>query len=444
MLRSGRQSIPTPLLLNNWPRPLSDDAPSSPINDLPSTHDEIKSHVEMTGDVLIRIVTWNQEARRISEPSPSSPNNDKLSKTLFPRDKYHIIIVGTQECENSFAKSILVPSKKHWESTLQLAIGDDYDIIRSHSLQASHIICFVHKSILHLISNVKSMAIPTGIGDTLGNKGGVGISLSIADSSFIFINAHLGAHQHATVRRTNEFRKISNEMVTKFLKRNDSETSDSEEEEDDENHQEDDDGGCCRIDDDDMNANLLDDGDIMPNPNDNVVMYPSSQYNDDLRTDSGPKTNSLIDNFDYVYWFGDLNFRINGTREVVDGMLENHMHDALLCCDQLTMLMRFNRIFSGFTEGPLNFFPTYKFDHDSDHYDSSQRRRVPSWTDRILFKSGVNTQVLSYCSAPDIRSSDHRPVYGTFRTKINFTQEGNRDHWIPFRRETKSEVCCIS
>lgn len=125
-------------------------------------------------------------------------------------------------------------------------------------------------------------------------------------------------------------------------------------------------------------------------------------------------------------------------------MLENHMHDALLCCDQLTMLMRFNRIFSGFTEGPLNFFPTYKFDHDSDHYDSSQRRRVPSWTDRILFKSGVNTQVLSYCSAPDIRSSDHRPVYGTFRTKINFTQEGNRDHWIPFRRETKSEVCCIS
>ena len=52
-------------------------------------------------------------------------------------------------------------------------------------------------------------------------------------------------------------------------------------------------------------------------------------------------------------------------REVVDGMLENHMHDALLCNDQLTMLMRFNRIFSGFVEGPLNFFPTYKFDHDS-------------------------------------------------------------------------------
>ncbi|KAL7533436.1 hypothetical protein ACHAWF_004492 [Thalassiosira exigua] len=109
------------------------------------------------------------------------------------------------------------------------------------------------------------------------------------------------------------------------------------------------------------------------------------------------------------------------------------------------MLMRFNRIFSGFAEGPLNFFPTYKFDHDSDHYDSSERRRVPSWTDRILFKSETNTQVLSYCSAPDVRTSDHRPVYATFRSRISFDQ--SKEYETPaweVRRETKSEVCCIS
>ena len=50
-----------------------------------------------------------------------------------------------------------------------------------------------------------------------------------------------------------------------------------------------------------------------------------------------------------------MNFYFNGTREVVDGMLENHMHDALLLNDQLTMLMRLDRIFSGFAEDPLNF-----------------------------------------------------------------------------------------
>lgn len=81
----------------------------------------------------------------------------------------------------------------------------------------------------------------------------------------------------------------------------------------------------------DDSPDLLDNG---------TMMYPSKQYTDDLRTDSGPETNPLVDAFDYVFWFGDLNFRINGTREVVDGMLENHMHDYILVSDQLTMLWK--------------------------------------------------------------------------------------------------------
>ena len=436
MLRSERPSIPTPLLLNSWPRPLSDDSASSPIEDLPPSYEEIKSHVEMTGDILIRIVTWNQQAR--SPPSPV-----ELAKLLFPSRKYHIIAVGTQECENSFVKSIVCPKKEKWEATLEAALGTDYDAIHSHALQASHIILFAHKSISHLVSNVKSLAVPTGIGDTLGNKGGIGIACRIAESKFIFITAHLAAHQHATIRRTHEFRTISSTMATKIWLSDSAEEGDrvssSSSEERERSHSNIDEYSVVDLDDNNLmddSPDLLDDG---------TMMYPSRQHTDDLRTDSGPQTNPLVDAFDYVYWFGDLNFRINGTREVVDGMLENHMHDCLLISDQLTMLMRFNRAFSGFAEGPLNFFPTYKFDHDSDHYDSSQRRRVPSWTDRILFKSDVNTQVLSYCSMPDIRTSDHRPVYGTFRSRITFDhkKEYERPVW-EIRREVKSEVCCIS
>lgn len=122
------------------------------------------------------------------------------------------------------------------------------------------------------------------------------------------------------------------------------------------------------------------------------------------------------------------------------------MHGALLCNDELTMLMRFNRNFSGFAEGPLNFFPTYKFDPQSDHYDSSQKRRVPSWTDRILYKSDTTTQVLSYCSAPGIRTSDHRPVYATFKSRISF--DNDKRYEMESVQETigatKNEACCIS
>lgn len=40
----------------------------------------------------------------------------------------------------------------------------------------------------------------------------------------------------------------------------------------------------------------------------------------------------------------------------------------------------------GFAEGPLRFRPTYKLDLGTDAYDSGPKRRVPAWTDRVLFK----------------------------------------------------------
>ena len=426
----GRMHNIPPQLFSIWPRPLSDEAFAFASKDHPSTLEEMRSKFEETGDILIRLVTWNQEAR---EP----PMPDVLAKNLFPDRTYHVVVVGTQECENTFAKSIIVPSKAKWEALLKAALGVDYDVIRSHSLQASHIIIFGHKSIINLVSNVRSNAAPTGIAEKMGNKGGVGVSMSIGDSTFVFINAHLAAHKHATQHRIQEFGRISSDMASKLCQKGDIGTSDSASS----NYHD-----CLDhdsneyIDDPAAESHLLDDGDIVPHPPD--LFRPSSSLNGDNRLISNP----LIGAFDKVFWFGDLNFRINGTREVVDGMLANHMHDALLCNDELIMLMRFNRNFFGFAEGPLNFFPTYKFDPKSDHYDSSQKRRVPSWTDRILYKTDTTTQVLSYCSAPGIRTSDHRPVYATFQARICFDNDKRyeTESVQETRGATKNEACCIS
>ena len=93
----------------------------------------------------------------------------------------------------------------------------------------------------------------------------------------------------------------------------------------------------------------------------------------------------------------------------------------------------------------LTFFV---FAFDADHYDSSHRKRVPSWTDRILYKKDANTQVLSYCSQPEIKISDHRPVYATFLSRIQFDSAEIKDAtptWKKrIKREIKNEVCCIS
>ena len=129
-----RSSIPTLLLMNHWPRPLADDMIDSTIA-LPQTHDEIRAQVEETGDLLIRVVTWNLEAK---EP----PTPETLVKHLFPECMYHIIVVGTQECENTFAKSIIFPTKEKWESTLQKALGSmiQFEVIPCRHLTSSRLL----------------------------------------------------------------------------------------------------------------------------------------------------------------------------------------------------------------------------------------------------------------------------------------------------------------
>lgn len=59
-------------------------------------------------------------------------------------------------------------------------------------------------------------------------------------------------------------------------------------------------------------------------------------------------------------------------------------------------------VFHGMREAPLTFAPTYKFDKGvpGPHaYDSSEKLRVPAWTDRVFFKGAAP------CSTHSMRST---------------------------------------
>lgn len=73
-----------------------------------------------------------------------------------------------------------------------------------------------------------------------------------------------------------------------------------------------------------------------------------------------------------------------------------------------------------FKEEKINFPPTYKFKLNSDDYDLSKLNRVPSYCDRVLFKSPTKNyfcQSLGYNNISSFIQSDHRPVYATFNIK---------------------------
>jgi hypothetical protein len=127
------------------------------------------------------------------------------------------LVIGTEECERSIAQSAINTSKKFWENYLISLLGPSYTPLRSHTLQAIHMICFVHESIAHLVSDISSSAVATGLQNTLGNKGGVSIYLKVLNTSFIFTNAHLAAGQKSVSRRNNNFHLINSSTPKKLF-----------------------------------------------------------------------------------------------------------------------------------------------------------------------------------------------------------------------------------
>ncbi|KAK3937694.1 Synaptojanin-1 [Diplogelasinospora grovesii] len=63
--------------------------------------------------------------------------------------------------------------------------------------------------------------------------------------------------------------------------------------------------------------------------------------------------------------------------------------DSLLPHDQLKRVMKERKAFhEGWREGPITFLPSYKYDVGTvGLFDSSEKRRAPSWCDRILYRT---------------------------------------------------------
>lgn len=116
-----------------------------------------------------------------------------------------------------------------------------------------------------------------------------------------------------------------------------------------------------------------------------------------------------------------MNYRIDHRRDAIAAAVRANDLESLLGHDQLLREIKFNRgfRFRGFSEGPLAFAPTYKYDRRSTEYDSSEKRRSPAWCDRVLWRSRVAARVnqLHY-RRYEANVSDHRPISAAFTMTI--------------------------
>lgn len=133
--------------------------------------------------------------------------------------------------------------------------------------------------------------------------------------------------------------------------------------------------------------------------------------------------NRMIKDHDYIIWMGDLNYRISSENSTVRSKIKSGNLDDLLKLDQLHYQKKRIPELKMFKELPIEFPPTYKFDKLSDQYDSSEKQRVPSWTDRILYAGNNGLTAHVYDIGYNIRFSDHRPVYKVFTSMVKIVDQ---------------------
>ncbi|KAK4336797.1 hypothetical protein RND71_043576 [Anisodus tanguticus] len=132
-------------------------------------------------------------------------------------------------------------------------------------------------------------------------------------------------------------------------------------------------------------------------------------------------SNRTLSCHDYIFWCGDFNYRIDMLNEDVRQLIDQNQLDILLENDQLKKSQADEKVFNKFLEGKINFKPTYKLDVHSDIYDTSEKARIPAWTDRVLYcklyptnhdetSESLNYGNIEFYGRAELQTSDHRPV----------------------------------
>ncbi len=123
--------------------------------------------------------------------------------------------------------------------------------------------------------------------------------------------------------------------------------------------------------------------------------------------------------FTHLFWFGDLNYRVELSFDQGLTLVKSGNYQELLKHDQLRRERRLQNTLFGFAEMDIAFLPSYRMNRFSAEY-SHEKRRTPSFCDRILWKSQPEAAIRprDYGVAWSIVTSDHRPVFASFDMEV--------------------------
>jgi len=380
----------------------------------------LSREAKFTAPKTLRIfaTTWNVGGNK------PSVGNDALAAWLWnavnSRCEPDIFIIGLQEVQPLTAFNVLSTDDKRgaaWKETIE-SIIKGYVAVGEQQMIGIYLMVLVKKQHVPFVQNFAIAEAGTGFMRAAGNKGAVSCRFTIYDTDVCAVSAHLSAHIYNVERRNQDFHDIvrkstfslTNPKVSPFDYR--------------------------------LPANMR-----------KIALHSSAagceadegrtqnRYAHHVRRSiSLTKHSVLVDLFDHdvVVWVGDLNYRLEGLDgEKVCQLIKETQWNFLAQHDQLRRSFNEGAVFQGFEEIPLNFPPTYKYNLLENTYQRTEERtlkRIPSWTDRILWRTRPEPSTGSSSSSGysqkervrvgeyrrhEVFSSDHRPVSAVFDVDVS-------------------------
>ncbi|ORY98566.1 Endonuclease/exonuclease/phosphatase [Syncephalastrum racemosum] len=362
-----------PLLFNK--KPTGTSARSMPPSDPQGLSD--------TDRLKVFVGTWNMYGRLLPVDLAMFLTDRKEKETCrepfldaSATHPYHLLAIGTQECERDISESLFFPSKEVWEKRLSEHLGPSYELLKTETLAALHLAVFVWKPVSHYIRGVHSSRISTGFANIIGNKGAVAVSVMFGSRSLLFINCHLTAHQTRLEERNANVHRILHELdIDDFSGKRREHLSRSKT----------------------IKKSLLrfssvrgprrrkTDGQGNQVNSKEAAVPKRAEAPEKAKSDLQENAESVLTRFHHTFMFGDTNYRINADRAMVIETVKRGDFKSLLQYDQLTSVRQDPSCpLSHFQEHPINFPPTYKLDTMSyPSHESSSGSSVSSDTSSV-------------------------------------------------------------
>lgn len=321
-------------------------------------------------------ITWNVASRNPDEPDESVDTDNRENEIDFENqiiefindnnscdgEPSDILFFAFQEIDMGFHSVVSGNSElsDNWKELIHRSLinmnsqKSQYEFRHNTSLGGVFTAVAVRKDIVDkfgykLRIDVKGepQMIRLGFGGKLANKSAIVYTLEAGNAArttarIMLIGCHLTAHQEAKAERDLELRDLSSLI--------------------------------------NLNSTTNNNPDEI-NKNGNDRSSGSFNFIDEKNFNESETFKGI----DYFFLQGDLNYRIDLTKQETMNLIEKKDIKTLLENDQLNHSRQEDQNIRKLKEGEINFLPTYKFERGTQNYDDGPKQRVPSYTDRVLY-----------------------------------------------------------